>query len=238
MQNDVMESKIDAMRNEIYQNIQELRISQNAMTLDESRNDDLSSLHNSDTGSVYIRWGSQECPDTADLVYTGHTASSSWDHIGGGSNYICLPDDSEYDDTKINPDIQNSRGFLFSVEYRPFEFPSLKEQEYNNAACAVCRANRNTMLMIPAKLTCPMGWSREYVGYLMSSSYDFKKSEFICVDQSLASPFGQQVYRQQGSGLFLVETVCLDPDPNHYYGALPCNQYPSGHELPCVVCTM
>ena len=48
-------------------------------------------------GVVYIRWGSDICPDNgAQLVYTGKAAGSHYTHKGGGGNPQCLPLDPEY----------------------------------------------------------------------------------------------------------------------------------------------
>ena len=38
--------------------------------------------------------------------------------------------------------------------------------------------------MIPARRTCPLGWTREYEGYLMSSFVTGNKMSFECVDQN------------------------------------------------------
>ena len=39
--------------------------------------------------------------------------------------------------------------------------------------------------MMPAKYTCPSGWTREYFGYLMSECNNHYRSQFSCVDFSL-----------------------------------------------------
>jgi len=49
---------------------------------------------------------------------------------------------------------------------------------------------RNTLYMIPAKYTCPGGWTREYFGYLMSEHHNYHQSQFSCVDYNLKSVIG------------------------------------------------
>ncbi|KAK2174253.1 hypothetical protein NP493_816g02017 [Ridgeia piscesae] len=39
--------------------------------------------------------------------------------------------------------------------------------------------------MIPARLTCPDGWTKEYVGYLMSAHYTHQgRTTYTCVDNA------------------------------------------------------
>ena len=42
-------------------------------------------------GSVYVRWGHDQCPSTAQLVYTGRAGRPFYNQNGGGSNPQCLP---------------------------------------------------------------------------------------------------------------------------------------------------
>ena len=82
--------------------------------------------------------------------------------------------------------------------------------------------------MIPAKYTCPTGWTREYFGYLMSEQYKHHRSQFSCVDHSLTSVIGS--HHDYNGFLFSgVEGVC---------GSLPCPPYTQDKELSCAVCTM
>ena len=84
--------------------------------------------------------------------------------------------------------------------------------------------------MIPAKTTCPMNWTREYYGYLMSEHVSFYRRQFICVDkdQSSIDIPGVEVDRN-GALVFHVEATCN--------GQLPCPPYDTEKEFNCVVCT-
>ena len=47
-------------------------------------------------GAVYVRWGHDECPSTAQLVYSGRTGGSHFNQGDGGSNPQCLPLDPKF----------------------------------------------------------------------------------------------------------------------------------------------
>jgi len=81
--------------------------------------------------------------------------------------------------------------------------------------------------MIPAKDTCPTGWTTEYFGYLMSEYYRYQRSQFSCVDNSFTAVIGSR-HNHNGLLFYLVRGVC---------GSLPCPNYDSNKELSCVVCT-
>ena len=82
--------------------------------------------------------------------------------------------------------------------------------------------------MIPAKLTCPSAWTKEYEGILMSDHHTHKGSTFLCVDKYLDKVQGGYT-NTNGGLLYVVEAVC---------GSLPCPPYIDGYELPCVVCSL
>ena len=90
--------------------------------------------------------------------------------------------------------------------------------------------------MIPARITCPSGWTREYYGYLMSTKYSAKRTEFICFDRNPEAVGGTHE-NEDGSTIYPVEVRCLNPDPDNNRGGLTCDKFPNGNELPCVVCT-
>ena len=90
--------------------------------------------------------------------------------------------------------------------------------------------------MIPARVTCPSGWTLEYNGYLMSADRNNKRTEFICFDRN-SEVVGGTHEREAGSTIYPVEVRCLDPNPDSYTGGLPCDKFPDGNELSCAVCT-
>ena len=178
-------------------------------------------------GVVYVRWGHNSCPDSgAQLVYAGRAGGSHYAHTGSGGDPQCLPMDPKFN--KTVPGNQDS-ALIFGAEYETSQYPFAKYSQDGKVLCAVCYVpNRNALYMIPAKDTCPAGWTREYFGYLMSEFYGHHRSEYTCVDHSL-TPATEQVYNNNDGLLFyMVQAQC---------GALPCPPYVQDNELTCTVCT-
>ncbi len=93
-------------------------------------------------------------------------------------------------------------------------------------------SDKNLVLMVPAKTSCPSGFTREYYGYVMSEKVHavHHRSMFECVDKDLESVHGGSSQAYSTHGLFgHVEAVC---------NALPCPPYNNYKELNCAVCTM
>ena len=49
-------------------------------------------------GVVYTRWGKTSCPNITgtELVYAGRAGGSWHRQMGGGANYLCMPNDPDY----------------------------------------------------------------------------------------------------------------------------------------------
>ena len=117
---------------------------------------------------------------------------------------------------------------MYGVEYQSHGSQPLHSVDNHNAPCAVCfAAARDTILMVPAKLTCPTNWTLEYTGYLMSAHYSHHRSTYECVDKDAESVPGLD-----GSSniafFWHVEPVCA---------GLSCPPYDAQKELTCVVCS-
>ena len=98
----------------------------------------------------------------------------------------------------------------------------------HDVPCAVCLGTtRETVLMIPAKTSCPTSWTKEYDGYLMSNWKDWHRTMFVCVDreQELLPGTGANT---NGALFYPTEVDCTN---------LPCPPYNNEQELNCVVCT-
>ena len=175
-------------------------------------------------GVVYTRWGNSGCPNITgtELVYTGRAGGSFYSQRGGGANYLCLPMDPEYN----LPSRAGVDGWspVWRAEY---QFPLDGEHEYA-VPCAVCHGTtRETVLMIPAKTSCPTSWTKEYDGYLMSEHFSFHRTMFVCVDRAQESIPGTGA-NTNGAVFFPTEADCTN---------LPCPPYNTEQELNCVVCT-
>ncbi|XP_072032190.1 uncharacterized protein [Amphiura filiformis] len=178
--------------------------------------------------AVYIRWGRTVCPVTASLVYKGLAGGKWFEHTGSGSNYLCLPEDPDYDDYQAGD--HGERATIYSAEYQILSFPPFEGKHNHDVPCVVCQANiRTSLLMIPAKQTCPDTWTLEYYGYLMAESQSHSSSEFVCVDRNPEIRAGS-ITDQNGALFYPVESQCN-------IGNLPCAPYIDGAELTCVVCT-
>ncbi|XP_066289256.1 uncharacterized protein [Branchiostoma lanceolatum] len=179
------------------------------------------------TGGVYIRWGRNQCPQTAHTVYSGVAGGSWYGQSGGGTNYVCLPKNPQWGLYKDG--FQGGSAWMYGAEYQveadvPFGDRALHDQ---NVVCSVCHTYHNSVLMIPARKTCPAGWYLEYDGYLMANYRDHAGAkEFVCMDKKPQAAQGGHI-NQDGALFYATEAHC---------GSLPCPPYAMGRELTCVVC--
>ena len=120
-------------------------------------------------GVTYVRWGRTTCPDTegTQVVYTGRAAGSHHTHTGGTNDYLCLPEDPEY--RQFETGIQG-RSPIYGAEYQAQGNEPLGAFHQHNVPCVVCCTSRVSVLMIPARVSCPTVWTLEYSGYLMAST--------------------------------------------------------------------
>ena len=180
---------------------------------------------------VYTRWGKSSCPNITgtELVYAGRAGGTWYGHIGGGANYLCMPNNPNY--LAYQPGVQ---GFspVHGAEYEPYAGP-LRAVQNHNVPCAVCYAStRVAVTMIPAKTQCPSKWTREYSGYLMSAhkhfpAYPHYRTMFECVDKNPDSIPGSAP-SVDGAMFYHTEANC---------NGTPCPPYDPQKELTCAVCT-
>ena len=176
-------------------------------------------------GVVYTRWGRTECPTTAIRVYMGRAAGAYYTHAGTAANYICLPENPEYYNSTKKAIYA---AYVYGSEYETWGSP-IANLANHNVPCAVCYAERNAMIMAPAKITCPSQWTREYNGYLMASYYAHASAKtFVCVDID-AQPVRGEAHNTEGA-LFYHARL------GNCYG-LDCPPYDTNKDLACVVCT-
>ena len=171
----------------------------------------------SSVGGLYTRWGKSSCPTVTgtELVYSGRAAISSH-----GTDFICLPTDPEYTSSTSVGSL-----YVYEVEYHTHPAGLMN----HNAPCAVCYTSpRATVLMIPAKLTCPQNWTTEYTGYLMTEDNIY--TTHACVDQHPEFIYGT------GSNSAPYEFFALKVRCNRV--GIPCPPYSSANKaLTCVVCS-
>ena len=172
--------------------------------------------------ATYIRWGNSTCPYGADTIYSGRVGGSSHVHEGAAVNPLCLPLNPQY--LKYQPGYQNLVQ-VYGSEYQTGGTP-LDHSHDRNVPCALCQVyGRTNKIMIPSHYECPLGWRREYYGYLMAGHHANKAAtQYTCMDKSLEQIPGSGA-NTNGYSFFTVEAYC-----NHH---IPC----SDKELTCVVCT-
>ena len=184
-------------------------------------------------GQIYVRWGRTTCPgnQSTELVYSGRAGGSQYSKTGGATNYLCMPDNPDY--LQYDSRVQGGN-YVYGVEYDPASGQPLyvnPDVYAHNAPCAVCMAvSRCSLLMIPGKTSCPVSWTTEYVGYLMSEHQDYNlPTTYECVDKDPESVPGLNgIGWNSGSAIFsLVEASC---------NGMSCPPYVAGRELTCVVC--
>ena len=178
-------------------------------------------------GAVYVRWGHDRCPSTAQLVYSGRAGGPHVSHRGGGSNPQCLPLDPNF----LTP-ISGSqdRTYMYGAEYETNtnSYSHVHGRQDTDVPCAVCHvSNRAAVYMVPAKYTCPTGWTHEYYGYLMAAHSRHPRFQFTCMDNAFKSVAGSSA-NHDGLLFYFVEGRC---------GSLPCPPYDNTREFSCAVCT-
>ena len=187
--------------------------------------DDLGEMLQKSVGTVYTRWGHDECPSSASLVYSGRAGGSRHDEKGGGANPQCLP---------LNPtylSINSGKDNVFTATIHGGEYQMHRQigrgSHQSNVPCAVCYANRSAHFMVPAQHSCPNSWTTEYFGYLMASRHDLHRTHYTCVDRSFKAVPNSSA-NEDGFLFYTVEPRC---------GSLPCPPYDETKELTCAVCT-
>ena len=180
-------------------------------------------------GTVYTRWGRTTCPTDqgTELVYSGRAGGSQYNVHGGAADLLCLPDDPEY---SIYGSGVNGYSLLRGAEYRSQSGQPLNANFVHNIPCAVCYTSiRDTLLMIPAKLTCPTHWTTEYTGYLMAAYPNHNgRTLFECIDHQPESVSGLDGHDANNALYYHVEATC---------NSLSCPPYDAEKEVTCVICT-
>ena len=180
-------------------------------------------------GATYTRWGKRSCPPIqgTEILYSGITGGTHYTQAGGGANHLCMPHDPEYSNTLTYRAGVQGYAYVYGSEY---EVP-VQGTHNHEIACAVCYVStRPTVLMIPAKASCPTTWTREYYGYLMTAHVGHKRSTYECVDRDQESLLNSNNGNHDGALFYHVEADCG-------VAGLPCDNYNNHQELNCVVCT-
>ncbi len=183
-------------------------------------------------GLTYTRWGKTGCQDInrepATVLYEGFVASGFYDHIGGGTNYLCLPFQPNYrSSNKVK-----QQSLIYTTEFETENYIWENTHDYD-VPCVVCFVEKSTQLMIPSQLTCPDQWDMEYSGYLMSSNpHHESNKDFICIDEHPETLFGSQD-NTNGALLYFAQAIC-----DTSFMPCPTDGYKHLFPITCIVCTL
>ena len=93
------------------------------------------------------------------VYFTGHAAGGLYYEGGGGANYLCLPQDPEWDNFRNGV----LDGHIGGIEYEFFDTDNNVFEGSNTCGaslldspvpCAVCSVNSPSVLMVPARMDC------------------------------------------------------------------------------------
>ncbi len=109
------------------------------------------------------------------MLYTERMSGVFYNKKGGGANFLCLPNDPEYN--TLNTYSPSDYSKIYGTEY---QYPIAGSLDHN-VPCAVCYATtRAAKVMIPARTSCPPSWTREYYGYLYRVKIKFTIVNGLC----------------------------------------------------------
>ncbi|PVD34521.1 hypothetical protein C0Q70_05796 [Pomacea canaliculata] len=146
------------------------------------------------TGSTFVRWGRNECPDNATLVYRGFTSASHYDDTASTPNRLCLTDTPGFDSTDMYGDFYQR---VFGAEY------FVTGPNHTVVPCAVCRTPQPTTIMVPGTWNCSEGWDTQYIGHIIGHFFtDIRASEYICLDAEPEDADGNEAGWDSGLAMF------------------------------------
>ena len=155
---------------------------------------------------TYVRWGNSACPTGADMIYSGMVAGSWFAHEGAAVEPLCLPPDPQYLQYESS---YQGLAFLYGAEYETNAFTQINQADQRNVPCVLCQVyGRTNKIMIPSRYECPLGWRREYYGYLMAGAHNnAAATQYTCLDEKLEQIPGS-AGNNNGYLFHPVEAVC------------------------------
>lgn len=162
----------------------------------------------------------------------GITAGGRYDDFGGAVDTLCLPHDPDKAPSNFPTRLQSGTtyvGYIYGSEYQ-FTYKNFAEDD--DVPCAVCSAQKSfEVMMVPAKVTCPTGWTIQYSGFLTSehTGSGWRPAEYLCLHGDAGyMTEGSRQHNLNGRLFYPVKAAC---------GSLPCPPYENGQYLTCVVCS-
>jgi hypothetical protein len=176
--------------------------------------------------TVYTRWGRNDCPLGANLLYGGVAGGGNFGQPGSGANLLCLSAEPDTDAGSPNFD---GGALLYAATYQgTTAVPEIDAVLGEMVPCAVCeRTGAAISIMQPGRDLCPASMNLEYPGFLMGPNFDQDKGEYVCVDQSPQSAGPGAL----GHLLYTTEAGCFGSNTLCDFGYAP------SREVTCSVCT-
>jgi len=169
--------------------------------------------------SIHTVWGRQACAGDSELVYSGAMGGGQAYKVGGPANYICLPSEKPFATggmvskdsagASIQPIEMRSMGDLSGWNGAKFgtgKTADGKLLEFDDMACAVCKTKAPNQLMVAGRESCPVGYKKDYKGWLASANARKKKVQtFVCLFETPQANVGQNGNNNNKGLLYLTE---------------------------------
>ncbi|XP_071138734.1 uncharacterized protein [Mytilus edulis] len=154
---------------------------------------------------------------------SGYTGGGRYSDAGAPPEPVCLPLDPDFNKTN-----GGDYGRMYGAEFATNFFASNSMNQ--DIPCAVCRVKQaSSVIMIPGKSRCYIGWNMEYNGYLSSSHYSHNvATSYTCIDIKPEYVTGGSTGIGDGKYFYEVLAKC---------GSLHCPPYHNNYPMTCVVCS-
>ena len=177
---------------------------------------------------VFTRWGHTKCPSGTDFLYSGYMVGGSFEHSGGGHNYLCLHPEPEHPIGNLGTNKDGA--LLYGTEYQNSGNSGVDQNLDRDAACTVCQlqAPGTTYVQWGRSTSCSSDHQTLYTGLVMAEKHNHKsKAEWVCVDRAREPYQGDSTSSENGALLYVAEARG---------GSMDEFLYPHGREVGCSVC--
>lgn len=140
---------------------------------------------------------------------------------------LCLPHDPDSVPSDFLS-VHTTGGLSGRIWGSEYEFTYRSVAIDDDAPCAVCQVQAESVIMVPGKRHCPAGWKTEYVGVLIGTWSTDHPSDYICLDENPEFFEGTRSHNDNGRTLYPIRATC---------GSLPCPPYVNDQFISCIVCS-
>ena len=168
---------------------------------------------------------------TMQCLSVGMSGGRTYVDTGSGTNTLCLPHNPDPSPPDFPRSFQhNDVSYAGSIHGSEYQFNYRHVAIDDDVPCAACMVtNASSTLMIPAKTSCPIGWTVQYQGVLTSGKQGHQATDYLCLDQNPEYlTEGARMHNYDGKLFYPVHAIC---------GSLPCPPY-KGHAATAVLCSL